>query len=138
MKATKAVAIALSVILALTPTMVSAEKQNDTIASGVVSGKVVDANDRPVADAIVILCDHNTGIPVYPKTYTLKNGLYKVRYPVKAYRGHLDRPIERIGLQPDGRCYKPKETAVVPSRLARWREKLGLRSPRLLDYGSVI
>ena len=27
---------------------------------------------------------------------------------------------------PDGRCYKPKETAVVPSRLARWCERLGL------------
>ena len=33
--------------------------------------------------------------------YTLKNGLYRVRYPVKAYRGFLDRPIERRGLEPD-------------------------------------
>ena len=34
-------------------------------------------------------------------TYTLKNGLFKVTYPVKAYRGFLDRPIERLGLEPD-------------------------------------
>jgi C-terminal processing protease CtpA/Prc len=34
-------------------------------------------------------------------TYTLRNGLFKVRYPVKAYRGSLDRPIERRGLVPD-------------------------------------
>jgi len=33
--------------------------------------------------------------------YELKNGLYKVRFPVKAYKGYLDRPIERIGLVPD-------------------------------------
>ena len=35
------------------------------------------------------------------RTYTLKNGLYKVTFPVKAYRGFLDRPIERMGLVPD-------------------------------------
>ncbi len=34
-------------------------------------------------------------------TYELPNGLYKVRFPVKAYRGSLDRPIERRGLEPD-------------------------------------
>ena len=33
--------------------------------------------------------------------YDLKNGLYRVRYPVKLYRGFLDRPIERRGLEPD-------------------------------------
>jgi C-terminal processing protease CtpA/Prc len=33
--------------------------------------------------------------------YTLKNGLFKVQYPVKAYTGFLDRPIERQGLEPD-------------------------------------
>ena len=33
--------------------------------------------------------------------YELKNGLYKVRFPVKAYKGYLDRPIERFGLKPD-------------------------------------
>lgn len=33
--------------------------------------------------------------------YLLKNGFYKVQYPVKAYRGFLDRPIERRGLEPD-------------------------------------
>ncbi|MDY7009729.1 MAG: S41 family peptidase [Planctomycetota bacterium] len=35
------------------------------------------------------------------RTYTLKNGLYKVTFPVKAYRGFLDRLIERRGLEPD-------------------------------------
>jgi carboxyl-terminal processing protease len=35
------------------------------------------------------------------ETYTLSNGLYKVVVPVKAYTGFLDRPIERLGLQPD-------------------------------------
>ena len=34
-------------------------------------------------------------------TFVLKNGLYKVTFPVKAYRGFLDRPIERLGLVPD-------------------------------------
>jgi len=34
-------------------------------------------------------------------TYQLKNGLYKVQFPVKAYKGYLDRPIERLGLKPD-------------------------------------
>jgi C-terminal processing protease CtpA/Prc len=33
--------------------------------------------------------------------YTLRNGLYRVRFPVKLYRGYLDRPIERRGLEPD-------------------------------------
>jgi C-terminal processing protease CtpA/Prc len=36
-------------------------------------------------------------------TYTMTNGLYKVRFPVKAYKGFLDRPIERTGLVPDVR-----------------------------------
>ncbi len=36
-------------------------------------------------------------------TYPLKNGLYGVRFPVKAYTGFLDRPIERRGLEPDVR-----------------------------------
>lgn len=35
------------------------------------------------------------------QTYTLKNGLYKVVIPVKAYTGFLDRPIEGRGLEPD-------------------------------------
>ncbi|MHC4596901.1 MAG: S41 family peptidase, partial [Planctomycetota bacterium] len=34
-------------------------------------------------------------------TYELKNGLYRIRFPVKAYKGYLDRPIERLGLEPD-------------------------------------
>lgn len=33
--------------------------------------------------------------------YALRNGLFKVRYPVKAYTGYLQRPIERRGLEPD-------------------------------------
>ncbi len=33
--------------------------------------------------------------------YTLTNGLFRVQYPVKAYQGYLDRPIERRGLEPD-------------------------------------
>ncbi len=35
------------------------------------------------------------------KTYELKNKLFRVTYPVKPYRGYLDRPIERRGLEPD-------------------------------------
>lgn len=35
------------------------------------------------------------------RQYTLSNGLYTVTYPVKAYTGFLDRPIERRGLEPD-------------------------------------
>ena len=34
-------------------------------------------------------------------TYKLTNGLYEVVIPVKAYTGFLDRPIERIGMEPD-------------------------------------
>jgi len=34
-------------------------------------------------------------------TYELKNGLFKVSFPVRAYTGYLDRPIERVGLVPD-------------------------------------
>jgi C-terminal processing protease CtpA/Prc len=35
------------------------------------------------------------------REYVLKNGLYKVQFPVKAYNGYLERPIERRGLEPD-------------------------------------
>jgi carboxyl-terminal processing protease len=35
------------------------------------------------------------------ETYTLTNGLYQVSFPVKAYAGFIDRPIERKGLEPD-------------------------------------
>jgi C-terminal processing protease CtpA/Prc len=41
------------------------------------------------------------GASARKRMYTLKNGLYKVRFPVKAYKGFLDRPIERRGLEPD-------------------------------------
>ncbi|MHC5009799.1 MAG: S41 family peptidase [Planctomycetota bacterium] len=33
--------------------------------------------------------------------YDLRNFKFRVRFPVKAYRGYLDRPIERLGLVPD-------------------------------------
>jgi carboxyl-terminal processing protease len=33
--------------------------------------------------------------------HELANGLYRVRFPVKMYKGFLDRPIERRGLEPD-------------------------------------
>ena len=35
------------------------------------------------------------------RQHVLKNGLYTVTFPVKAYTGFLDRPIERRGLEPD-------------------------------------
>ncbi|MCK4872745.1 MAG: carboxypeptidase regulatory-like domain-containing protein [Phycisphaerales bacterium] len=35
------------------------------------------------------------------RTYTLTNSLFTVRFPVKAYRGFLDRPIERRGVEVD-------------------------------------
>lgn len=41
------------------------------------------------------------GASARKETYTLNNGLYKVRFPVKHYRGFLRRPIERRGLEPD-------------------------------------
>ncbi len=41
------------------------------------------------------------GASARKETFTLKNGLYKVRVPVKHYRGSLRRPIERRGLEPD-------------------------------------
>jgi len=34
-------------------------------------------------------------------TYELKNRLYKIKFPVKFYKGCLDRPIEYHGLKPD-------------------------------------
>ncbi len=41
------------------------------------------------------------GASARKRIYTLRNGLYKVRFPVKLYRGSLDRPIERRGVEPD-------------------------------------
>ena len=35
------------------------------------------------------------------RRYVLKNGFYTATFSVKAYRGFLDRPIERRGLEPD-------------------------------------
>jgi carboxyl-terminal processing protease len=43
------------------------------------------------------------------RDYTLVNGFYHVRFPVKAYRGYLDRPIERHGLEPDVRLKQNAE-----------------------------
>jgi len=44
---------------------------------------------------------HTAGASARKETYTLTNGLYQVTFPVKAYTGFLDRPIERRGLEPD-------------------------------------
>jgi hypothetical protein len=41
------------------------------------------------------------GASARKKTYTMKNGMFKVQYPDKAYHGFLSRPIERRGLEPD-------------------------------------
>jgi C-terminal processing protease CtpA/Prc len=35
------------------------------------------------------------------RQHVTKDGLYTVTFPVKAYNGYLDRPIERRGLEPD-------------------------------------
>lgn len=35
------------------------------------------------------------------KTIPVAGGLFQVTYPVKAYTGFLDRPIERLGIEPD-------------------------------------
>jgi carboxyl-terminal processing protease len=35
------------------------------------------------------------------ETYTLTNGLYSVVIPIRPYRGSLNRPIERRGIEPD-------------------------------------
>lgn len=40
------------------------------------------------------------GASARKKTITLTNGYYKVTYPIKPYRGFLDRPIEKRGLEP--------------------------------------
>ncbi len=54
------------------------------------------ANDRATLFGVA-----TAGASARKEIYTLKNGLYKVRSPVKAYKGFLDRPIERRGLEPD-------------------------------------
>jgi C-terminal processing protease CtpA/Prc len=56
------------------------------------------------------------GASARKKAYTLTNGLFEVRFPVKAYQGFLDRPIERRGLEPD--------VPVMPNRadLAKGRD----------------
>ena len=41
------------------------------------------------------------GASAKKRIYTLKNGLYKVRFPIRLYRGSLERPIERRGVEPD-------------------------------------
>ncbi|HLB72538.1 MAG TPA: S41 family peptidase [Sedimentisphaerales bacterium] len=48
-----------------------------------------------------LLGQTTAGASARREIYLLKNGLYKVRYPVKAYTGFLDRPIERRGIEPD-------------------------------------
>lgn len=54
------------------------------------------ANDRAI-----FFGEATAGASARKTEYTLSNGLYKVRFPVKAYKGYLDRPIERQGLEPD-------------------------------------
>jgi C-terminal processing protease CtpA/Prc len=54
------------------------------------------ANDRAR-----VFGETTAGASSRKRTYTLKNGFYNVKFPVKAYRGFLDRPIERRGLEPD-------------------------------------
>ncbi|GAH08364.1 unnamed protein product [marine sediment metagenome] len=55
-----------------------------------------------VAQMRAKLFGHATaGASARKTNYTMTNGLYHVRYPVKAYKGYLDRPIERIRLIPD-------------------------------------
>ena len=41
------------------------------------------------------------GASARKRTYTLKNGKYRVTFPVRPYTGFLARPIERRGLEPD-------------------------------------
>ncbi|MFC1601098.1 S41 family peptidase [Candidatus Sumerlaeota bacterium] len=48
-----------------------------------------------------LLGEATAGASARKRTYALKNGLYQVKFPVKAYCGSLDRPIERRGLEPD-------------------------------------
>jgi C-terminal processing protease CtpA/Prc len=48
-----------------------------------------------------VLGEATAGASARKTVYTMTNDLYKVRYPVKAYTGYLDRPIERRGLEPD-------------------------------------
>lgn len=49
----------------------------------------------------ILFGEATAGASSRKETYTLKNGLYTVTFPVKAYTGYLDRPIERRGLEPD-------------------------------------
>lgn len=42
-------------------------------------------------------------------TVNVLHGDYKVRFSVKAYRGFLDRPIERIGIEPDVEVHQTAE-----------------------------
>ena len=42
-----------------------------------------------------------TGASARKDTETLPGGQWQVRYSVKLYRGFLDRPIERRGIEPD-------------------------------------
>jgi C-terminal processing protease CtpA/Prc len=44
--------------------------------------------------------------------YMLKNGLYYANFPVKAYKGYLDRPIEYLGLEPDVSVVQNREDLI--------------------------
>lgn len=41
----------------------------NTTFNGILTGKILDAKDKPVVGAVVILCDRKSGVPVYKKTY---------------------------------------------------------------------
>ena len=44
------------------------------------------------------------------KTIDVLGGAYRVIYSVKAYRGFLDRPIERLGIEPNVVLYHTAES----------------------------
>lgn len=52
-------------------------------------------------DRVRVFGEATAGASARKKTYTMKNGMFKVLYPDKAYHGFLSRPIERRGLEPD-------------------------------------
>jgi len=60
------VSILLIALTAFPAKTVRAAEPNET--SVVISGKVLDDNNRPVNNAIVIICDQNSGVPLYKQT----------------------------------------------------------------------
>jgi C-terminal processing protease CtpA/Prc len=63
--------------------------------------------------------------------HDVAGGLYRVRVPVRAYRGALDRPIERLGIEPDvalrptaADLARGADTVLEAARVHVWREAL--------------